>query len=145
MKIWERGRSAWSLLQPASWMSKRITKSQWLKISSRPVRPIHTFSVALLLETSFGHFSATAEHYIRAWSRGWIHHQGPKCFACRSQVSTWCWSLLLINRVWLTKNMSLKEKWWVANSTHRCWKGYWSRFSLLGHSWMTASPLILLS
>jgi hypothetical protein len=56
MKIWDRERSWPSWFHWVAWMSKRHIESQLVKMSFRPVRRIHIFSVASLLEMSFGIF-----------------------------------------------------------------------------------------
>ena len=56
MKIWDRERSWPSRFHRVAWMSKGHAVSQLVKMSFRPVRRIHTFSVASLLEMSFGIF-----------------------------------------------------------------------------------------
>ena len=54
IKIWERERCAESQFHIVSQISKRNAVLQLVNTSSRPIRPIHIFSIALLLEMSLG-------------------------------------------------------------------------------------------
>jgi len=50
------------------------TESQLVKTSVRPVRPLHAFSIALLLKISSGCFSMILKPNIRVWSEEQNYH-----------------------------------------------------------------------
>lgn len=92
-----------------------------VKTSFCPVRPIDTFSVAILQET------------VRAMRKEQNHQLGAERFACKGRGSKLCGLHVWISKLW-SKTLCLKQKQSAVNSACKCWKGYWSSFRDGGHS-----------